>query len=256
MQEYRFASSNETACTVGVIHLESGMFFFKNRDLEHKYHVNKLTVYQSTPEIQALKGVNLKTGELEGVAFGVNRHKVCVANTHVESTPDVTYDVLCERLLTQVQSKNDVPQVVQDFMSKNDVQGGRILVSAPGWTYLIEVFKETFRIQEIEGNVAITNNFSLISYQAQWSKIREESSLKRLEVASSMIVEITNIGMLKSMLRSHIPEKGELSICNHQEGGGGTESSHIVQIQGDYVGWSSLLGYPCENDYRSVQLFQ
>ncbi len=256
MQEYRFASSNETACTVGVIHFESGMFFFKNRDLENKYHLNQLTVYHSTPEFQALKGVNLNSGELEGVAFGVNRHKVCVANTHVESTPDVTYDVLCERLLAQVQAKSDIPQVVQDFMSKNDVQGGRILVSAPGWTYLVEVFKETFQIQAVEGSIAITNNFSLISYQANRPKIHEQSSLKRLEVAKNMIGTISTIGDLKSMLRSHVPEKGELSICNHQEGGGGTESSHIVQIQGDYVGWSSLLGYPCENDYRTVQLFQ
>ncbi|MBC8503416.1 MAG: hypothetical protein H8D34_01045 [Chloroflexi bacterium] len=111
-------------------------------------------------------------------------------------------------------------------------------------------------IQEVEGNLAITNNFTLISHQANRAKIREESSLKRLEVARSMIGGITNIRTLKSMLRSHIPEKGELSICNHQEGGGGIESSHIVHIHGDYVGWSPLVGFPCENDYSSVQLFQ
>ena len=248
-------SNYETACTVGVIQLEGRMLFFKNRDLEHQYHVNKLTVYHSTPEIQALKGVNLKTGALEGVAFGVNRHKVCVANTHVQSTADVTYDVLCERLLSLVQAKSDLPQIVKDFMGENAVQGGRILVSAPGWAYLIEVYGKTFQMREVEGSIAVTNDFSLISHQADRPKIRAESSLKRLEVANGMIGDISNIGSLKSMLRSHIPEKGELSICNHQEGGGGTESSHIIHIQGNYIGWSSLSGYPCENDYRTVQLF-
>lgn len=120
------------------------MLFFKNRDLEYAYHANQLTVYHSTPETQALKGVNLKTGELDGVAFGVNRHKVCVANTHVESTDDVTYDVLCEKLLLGVQGKNDVPRITKDFMGQNSLQGGRILVSAPGWTYLIEVFQKKY----------------------------------------------------------------------------------------------------------------
>jgi hypothetical protein len=57
------------------------------------------------------------------------------------------------------------------------------------------------------------------------------------------------------MLRSHIPEKGHMSICNHRTGGGGTESSHIIQVVGGQVTWWSLVGYPCENDYRSLQLF-
>ena len=60
---------------------------------------------------------------------------------------------------------------------------------------------------------------------------------------------------LKAMLRSHLPEKGELSICNHRRDGGGTESSHIIHAQGDSIAWSSLSGFPCENDYRTVSLF-
>ncbi|MBL7162963.1 MAG: hypothetical protein ISS57_10185 [Anaerolineales bacterium] len=254
MQECK--SRHEIECTVGVVHISGGILFFKNRDLQREYLANRLTVVQSTPEVYALKGVNLKTKELEGVSIGVNRHKICVANTHVESTDDVTYDVLCERLLDQVRSKSDVPRIVNDFVSHNALQGGRILVSSPGWMYLIEVFKNAFQVQEIETSIAITNNFSLISHQAERPKVREESSVNRLEVASRMIKDISNIGMLKSMLRSHIPGKGELSICNHQQDGGGTESSHIIQIQGDYVGWSSLVGHPCENDYCTVQLFQ
>jgi len=245
-----------TECTVGVIHISGGILFFKNRDLQREYLVNRLTVIQSTPEIYSLKGANLKTNELEGVSIGVNKHKICVANTHVESTDDVTYDILCERLLDHAKRKSDIPQMVQGFMDQNVVQGGRILVSSPEWTYLIEVYKKEFQLQEIKRSVAITNNFTLISHQAKRAKIREESSLNRLEVASEMIKDITNLGMLKSMLRSHIPEKGELSICNHQQNGGGTESSHIIQIQGEYIGWSSLVGAPCENDYSIVELFQ
>lgn len=243
-------------CTVGVIHIPGGILFFKNRDLEERYLTNRITVFQSMPKVHALKGANLKTGELEGVAIGVNRHKICVANTHVVSTPDVTYDILCERIISEAQEREDVPRIVKDFMQHNVAQGGRILVASPEWTFLVEVFKETFRIKAVETDFVITNDFSLISHKAEKPKARESSSATRLEVASSMIKSVSHIGALKSMLRSHVPEEGELSICNHRQDGGGTESSHIIQIQGDYIGWSSLIGHPCENDYSTVQLFQ
>ena len=228
-------------CTIGIIYISGGILFFKNRDLDRNYLQNRLTAFQSTPEIHALKGANLQTTELEGVSIGVNKHKVCVANTHVQSSDDVTYDILCERILSQAKNKDDLPRVAKEFMNEHSVQGGRILVASPEWAYLLEVYRKEFQFQEIKGNIAITNNFTLIDHQAERPKIREESSLIRLEVASRMVKEISNLGMLKSMLRSHLPEKGELSICNHQSEGGGTESSHIIQIQGDYVGWSSLI---------------
>jgi hypothetical protein len=231
------------------------MLFFKNRDLEKRYLDNRVTVFHATLEFRALKGANLKTGELEGASIGVNRQQICVANTHIVSTDDVTYDVLCEKLLCEAQYQKDVPQVVQGFMAHNTVQGGRILVAAPGWAFLIEVWGRQFEIQTIEGNFAITNHFSLLPHSPERSAAREQSSLNRLQVANEMLPTISNIKSLKSMLRSHLPEKGDLSICNHRPDGGGTESSHILHIQGNYVSWSSLAGFPCENDYDTLQLF-
>lgn len=239
-----------------MIHVDGGILFFKNRDLESRYLTNRIAVWQSTPEFHLLKGANLETGELQGVAIGVNRHRICVANTHVVSTPDVTYDLLCEKLVEDAQEQEDVPRIVQAFMERHAVQGGRILVSSPGWTFLVEVFQDLFKIQEIEGSVAITNTFSLIPYKAERSDVHEQSSESRLRVASRVIGTINSVGALKGMLRSHLPEKGALSICNHGREGFGTESSHIIQIQGNYAGWSHLIGFPCENDYQTVQLFQ
>jgi hypothetical protein len=243
-------------CTVGVIHTPGGILFFKNRDLSGKYLADRTTLWRSTPEIYALQGVNLETGEPEGVSFGVNKHRVCVANTHIKSTPDVTYDVLCERLLLEVQNQGDVPGIVEGFMSNHRVQGGRILVSSPAWSFLIEVMGDQFEMRETEGNLVITNHFSLLPHQPQRSAVREQSSSSRLAVALEMLKTIANARQLKAMLRSHLPQRGELSICNHREDGGGTESSHIVQIQGEYVAWSHLVGFPCESDYQTVQLFQ
>ncbi|MCP4544186.1 MAG: hypothetical protein GY832_44305 [Chloroflexi bacterium] len=244
------------ACTVGVIHIPGGILFFKNRDLAVDYVVNRMTVFESTPDIHVMKGANLETKELAGIAIGVNRHGICVANTHVVSTDDVTYDVLCERLVREVKSKEDVSRIVRDFMDHNTIQGGRILISSPEWTFLIEVFGDLFEMQEVEGNFAITNTFSLITHRVAELEVREQSSLARLQTANRMIETISSVGSLKSMLRSHAPEKGELSICNHRQDGGGTESSHIIQIRGSCIGWSSTIGYPCENDYQTVQLFQ
>jgi hypothetical protein len=243
-------------CTVGVVHVPGGILFFKNRDLPGEYLANRLTVYQSTPEIHMLRGVNLETGESEGVSIGVNRHRVCVANTHVVSTTDVAYDLLCERLVREARNRGDVPRTVADFLDQHAVQGGRLLVSSPEWTFLVEVFGDQFEIQEIEGNCAITNDFSLLPHSVERPEVRERSSASRLEVASRAIHGISGMRALKGILRSHLPERGELSICNHRQDGGGTESSHIIQIQGETIGWSSLIGYPCENDYQTVQLFE
>ena len=141
-------------------------------------------------------------------------------------------------------------------MGRHAVQGGRILVSSPEWTFLVEVVGKRFAIQEVQGSFVITNSFSLIAHQVDRSPVREQSSASRLRVASALLGNISNVNQLKGMLRSHLPEKGELSICNHRQDGGGTESSHIIQIRGAYIGWSSLVGFPCENDYCTVGLFQ
>lgn len=243
-------------CTVGVVRTTGGLLFFKNRDLSQAYIKYQLSVFHSTPEFYALGGVNLKTKMPEGVSIGVNRHRVCVANTHVVATDDTTYDVLCHKLLEHIRDKKDVPQFVADFMQRETLQGGRILIAAPEWGYLVEVLKRNFAIEALEGNFVITNSFTLLPQPAKQSPVREKSSITRLETAQQIIQLANHIGAIKAMLRSHLPEKGEFSICNHRQDGGGSESSHIIQIQGDYVGWSALAGYPCENDYSARQLFQ
>ncbi len=252
----RALSEEVTGCTVGVVHIPDGILFFKNRDLAPQYLANRIIAFHSTPEVHTLKGVNFDTQGLEGISIGVNRHKVCVANTHIATTPDVPYDALCERLVNEAREKQDVPRIVQDFMEHNTVQGGRILVSAPNWTFLVEVLKEAYEMEEVEADFVMTNDFSLMSYKQDRPEIHAKSSAKRLQVARSMIQDVSSIKALKAMLRSHVPEKGALSICCHWPDGGGTESSHIIHIQGDYVGWSSLIGAPCENDYHTTQLFQ
>jgi hypothetical protein len=243
-------------CTVGVIPIQDGLLFFKNRDLAYRYHANRMTVWQSTPESHMLKGANLETGELQGAAIGVNRHGVCVANTHIVSTPDVTYDLLCEQLVRETQSRDDVPRVVHDFMEDHATQGGRILVASSLWAFLVEVFADQFAIEDVVGSFVITNSFSLLPHQGEPSESAQQSSTNRLQEAKRLLPTISNVETLKSVLRSHVPEKGELSICNHRPDGGGTESSHIIQMRGKSVAWSYLFGFPCENDYHTVQLFQ
>jgi hypothetical protein len=243
-------------CTVGVIQQPDGILFFKNRDLAERYHRHRLTVWEATPNVHALRGTNLKTGALEGVAIGVNRHGICVANTHVASTPDVTYDRLCEALVQDARAQDDVGHVVRAFVQAHPVQGGRILVAAPGWAILVEVHGSQFETQALAGSAVITNTFSLLPHPAGRDPKDEQSSAQRLATATCLLPSIVTSGALKSLLRSHLPEKGHYSICNHRDGGGGTESSHIIEVRGSAVTWSSLVGYPCESDYHTLPLFQ
>jgi hypothetical protein len=244
-----------SGCTVGLIHLPDGILFFKNRDLAAEYHALRISAFASTAGVHVLKGINLKTQTPEGVSIGVNRYRVCVANTHVASTADATYDLLCERLVHKTRKREDVPRTVKEFVADTKVQGGRILICSPDWGVLVEVLGSRYEMQTINGNWVMTNTFSLLPPVPDRPQIREQSSATRLQVASTHLQNVSNIGQLKSLLRSHIPEKGELSVCNHRQDGSGTESSHIIHIQGEDITWSSLLGFPCENDYHRVQLF-
>ena len=139
-------------CTVGVIHVPDGILFFKNRDLASEYLTNRTMVWQSTPDYHMLKGANLKTGELQGIAIGVNRHGICVANTHRCSTSDVTYDLLCEDLVHRAQSREDVPAIVKEFVAEHRVQGGKILVASPSSTLLVEVLGDEYQMQDLAGH--------------------------------------------------------------------------------------------------------
>jgi hypothetical protein len=243
-------------CTVGFLPIPGGMLFFKNRDLACAHLARRVTAFESTSFSHALKGVNLHTGALEGVSIGVNLHRVCVANTHIFSTPDVTYDLLCERLLYEAQDRGDLPRIVEEYLAEHRVQGGRILVASPGWAFLVEVLGDQHALQPVEGPFAMTNTFSLLPPVPGRTQVRAQSSVTRLQVAAAHLATLSTLGELKGLLRSHLPERGELSICNHRQDGGGTESSHIVHIQGDYAGWWSLAGFPCENDYTCLPLFQ
>lgn len=92
--------------------------------------------------------------------------------------------------------------------------------------------------------------------RADRPRVHEQSSRIRLEMAGEMIQMVAGISALKDVLRSHLPEKGPFSICNHDLDGFGTETSHIIEVRDGYVGWSHLAGFPCENDYMTVRLFE
>jgi hypothetical protein len=64
---YQYVNEPFNGCTVGVVHTNDGLLFFKNRDLQSKYQLNRLIAFRSTPDIYALEGVNLKTHETAGL---------------------------------------------------------------------------------------------------------------------------------------------------------------------------------------------
>ena len=237
-------------CTVGVVRTADEMLFFKNRDLDPGFWGSGVPVPDRNGTQIRLRGTNLATGESQGVSIGLSRQGICVANTHVASTPDMTYDLLCQELLLNVRYREDVAPAVAAFMNGNSVQGGRILVAAVPWTCLVEVYCNQYRLEELPGNVVITNTFSLISERIDQSHDRARSSAIRLATAERMLAEVRHLDDLKAMLRSHDPQKGDDSICNHRPNGGGTESSHIVQVRAQGARWWYLEGFPCENEYR------
>ena len=237
-------------CTVGVVRTADELLFFKNRDLDPGFWGRGVPVPDRSGTHIRLRGTNLATGESQGVSIGLSHQGICVANTHVASTPDMTYDLLCQELLLNVRYREDVAPTVATFVKGQSVQGGRILVAAIPWTCLVEVYRNQYRLEELPGNVVITNTFSLIPGPIDRPQDRARSSAIRLATAERMLDEVRHLDDLKAMLRSHDPRKGNDSICNHRPNGGGTESSHIVQMRDQGARWWHLEGFPCEHDYR------
>lgn len=241
-------SDNPKGCTVGALFLPGRVLLFKNRDLSNQYITRHIYTFKN---YRALRGVNLENGCPEGVSIGVNRHGIGVANTHVASTPEMAYDMLCEEILLRAQTRHDVPRIAESFVRRNALQGGRILVVSILWGYLIEVYGNIFRIKALRGNCAITNHFSLISCQSTGAK----SPRCAREITANMLLKnAKRIEDVKSLLRSHIPHKDGNSICRHGEASL-TESSHIISIRAGNVTWASLAGNPCENDYQALDIF-
>ena len=49
-------------CTVGVVRIPGGMLFFKNRDLAGSYLAERVTAWQSTPEVHLLQRFRRRWG--------------------------------------------------------------------------------------------------------------------------------------------------------------------------------------------------
>jgi hypothetical protein len=241
-------------CTVGVAFLPAGVLAFKNRDLGKKYITRRMYTFETTPLFRALRGINLKQECLEGVSIGVNRYGIVVANTHVATTPHMTYDMLCEEILRSARARRDIPRIVTEFMNEHSLQGGRIMVVGLRWGYLVEVYGHEYRLETLRGHRAITNHFSLIPRRRKGLNKPGTSSLTRLKTAGRLLKDIKNIGEIKSLLRSHIPAKSGNSICRHDPACA-TESSHIISIGKEHITWSSLVGNPCEHDYQTMEVF-
>ena len=238
-------------CTVGVAFLPDEMIMFKNRDLSTDVIAKNLFSFYDGPRFRALRAVNLKTKEGEGVSIGVNRDGVCVANTHVVTTPDPPYDALCEEILAKARARGDVPRIARAYVKAHALQGGRMLVASVGWGYLIEVFRHTLKIEELRGNRAITNHFALVPRREAAPRGSTANSRARERAASRLLSGVAGIQDVENLLRTHTPWKGPVSICRHGRYYS-TESSHIIRIAGRRITWSHLVGRPCEHAYRTV----
>jgi hypothetical protein len=77
---------------------------FKNRDMSTQNHHDELFY---DVDCFGIRGINNATGEIGGLAIGVNRQGLAIANTHVRNTPDPSYYMLTEQLFMFAKDAED-----------------------------------------------------------------------------------------------------------------------------------------------------
>jgi len=168
----------------------------------------------------------------------------------------MSYDFVCETILKLAKCKSDIPKLVTEFIKKTAykvIGYWSHLLAGHIWLNYSRKNSTCKRLKSIK----LSRIVFIIYLQKRKDPKILRSTKKIFRGYQNNRFQIRRLLVkIICMLRSHIPEKGSHSICNHRSDGGGTEGNHIIQIKAKNIVRSCLISFPCENDYTTLQLFQ
>ncbi len=240
---------------------------FKNRDMRTSDHED--TLFYDV-DCFGVKGIDAVTGETEGLAIGVNRYGLAVANTYVKHTDDASYHALTEQILMFGKDAEDGLQMIVDHLkSGRHYQWGNLILADNESTIAIEIAGDQHNIERSERKVLRTNHHIMLETEEELQELYSQDgnttyhdSLKRFERGYDLIRRASSVREVFDILKDHGSERGSASLCKHAMAGerSSTVMSYLVEIDHEQnsgrpkIIFHAAKSNPCESPYTSIPL--
>ena len=239
---------------------------FKNRDLPFE---RKDEIFYDT-DYFGVRGVNINTGEISGIAIGVNKNGLAVGSTRVLRTKDPNYDLLTEHILTFAKDAEEGLQVIMDERKNGKKwQWGNLILADHDSVLVVELAGDDHSVEWSERKVIRSGHHIMLDTENEVRKYLKDSgmtiyenSVRRVERGYELVRDATNVNAIFAMLQDHDGSPGQSSICLHgmREGQDNTEKSYVIEI--DYSAGPNQPkitvhvagGNPCTSQYNAVPI--
>ncbi len=235
---------------------------FKNRDMIANDHRDELFY---DVDCFGIRGIDNVTGKIEGIAIGVNRFGLAIANTHVKDTSDPSYHVLTEQLLMFSKDAEDGLTMTVDQLKKGrNYQWGNLILADNDSMLAIELAGNDHSIEWSERRVLRTGHHIMLDTER--SLIEEntgyDNSVRRVERGYQLIREIKTMDQIFSLLKDHNGNPGQASLCRHPEGSNECKTIMSYVIEVDYsqdsgrpkIVFHYAKGTPCQSVYNAIPI--
>jgi hypothetical protein len=212
-----------------------------------------------------IKGVNNVTGETGGLAIGVNRNGLAIANTHVRNSNDPSYHMLTEQLLMFTKDAEDgLKLTVEHLQSGRKYQWGNLILADNDSMLGLELAGNEHSIEWSERRVLRTSHHIMLDTE---ETLRSEGdaydqSVQRVERGYDLIRQVKTVDDVFAMLKDHGETTGPASLCRHSDGTSEVKTTMSYVIEVDYSSESGrpkiifyvARGNPCETEYTAIPL--
>jgi len=235
---------------------------FKNRDMTIQDHRDEIFY---DVDCFGMRGVNNVTGKTGGLAIGVNRNGLAIANTHVRNTEDPSYHVLTEQLLMFAKDAEDsLSMTVEHLQRGKKYQWGNLLLADKDSMLAIELAKKDHSIEWSERRVLRTSHHIMLDTE---ETLRSEGSaydysVKRVERGYDLIRQVKTVSDVFEMLKDHGDSQGPASLCRHEGEGSQavTTMSYVIEIDNNTetgrpkIVFHVTRGNPCQSEYKAIPI--
>ncbi|MGY5858139.1 MAG: carcinine hydrolase/isopenicillin-N N-acyltransferase family protein [Candidatus Thorarchaeota archaeon] len=235
---------------------------FKNRDMTIQDHRDEI-FYDI--DCFGIRGVNNVTGEIGGLAIGVNRTGLAIANTHVRNTDAPSYHLLTEQLLMFAKDAEDGLSMTVDHLQKGrNYQWGNLILADNDSMLGLELADNEHSIEWSERRVLRTSHHIMLDTE---ETLRAEGSyydqsVKRFDRGYELIRQVKTVNDVFAMLKDHGEAPGPTSLCCHPGGTSEAKTTMSYVIEIDYshesgkpkIVFHVTRGNPCESEYTSIPI--